>query len=56
MNLQLIMAIIASSYITLGVFDADRAADLWAPYAAITFLISIYSLWRERKNDTRRRS
>jgi steroid 5-alpha reductase family enzyme len=53
MRLQMLAAIIASSYLTLGIFNHQQAKNLWAWYAATMFVLTIVNLWRERKDAKR---
>lgn len=38
------LAAVATSYVTLGIADPREAAKLWAPYAAVTFALSLVNL------------
>jgi len=40
---------IASSYLTLGIFAAQHARDLWAPYAVVVFCLAVANLTLERR-------
>src|SRR5262245_34736691 len=35
---------VAASYLTLGIFSPDDAAELWAPYAVVMFVLAILNL------------
>jgi hypothetical protein len=41
--------IVASSYLTLGIFAPDRAGGLWAPYAVVTFILAALALYLEHE-------
>lgn len=48
-RVHLATVIIATSYLTLGVFDRDAARDYWLPYALATLVLAavgIYDGWR----------
>jgi hypothetical protein len=49
LTLQTLLAIIASSYLTLGIFVPEKASALWWEYGLITFVISVTSLLVERR-------
>lgn len=51
MRSQVLLAIVTSSYLTLGIFDSRQAGDLWAPYAAVTFALAMFNLVKEWKSD-----
>lgn len=42
--LQLFTVVVASSYLTLGVFSPDRAGELWWQYAIVTFVLAVANL------------
>jgi hypothetical protein len=47
LRIHLSLVIIASSYLTLGLTNIDRAEDLLLPYAVVTLALAGLSLWRE---------
>ena len=47
LRVQLVTLAVAASYLTLGVFAPEKAEELWAWYAAATFLLAVTTLWCE---------
>lgn len=47
LRLHLSLVIVASSYLTLGLTNIDKAEELLIPYAVVTLALSGASLWRE---------
>jgi hypothetical protein len=43
-NIYVVLVIIASSYLTLGIFEPDTAARYWGLYAVITFILSVLGI------------
>lgn len=43
--------VVASSYLTLGLFATDRARALWAPYALLTLILALAAFHLERTRD-----
>lgn len=51
LRLQLVLVALSASYLTLGVFARDYAADLWAAYGSVMFVLTTLSLsliWRRK--------
>ena len=42
------LAAVATSYVTVAVFNPQEAARLWAPYAVVTFGLSLVNLRSHR--------
>jgi hypothetical protein len=54
--LQIALASVATSYLTLGIFAGHKARCLWWEYTIIMVVLSVVSLWlmqKERKNGRR---
>jgi len=49
LGVQLLTVAVASSYLTLGIFAAEHARSLWAPYAVVTFVLAVTNLTMERR-------
>ncbi len=49
LSVHMLIVIVATSYLTLGVFEPHRARALWAPYAAIIFVLAVVNMIRERR-------
>ena len=47
LRLHLALVVTASSYLTLGLTNIEKAEDLLVPYAVVTLVLSGLSLWRE---------
>jgi hypothetical protein len=47
LRLHLLLVVVASSYITLGVFATEKAQDLWLLYGLITLTLAAWSLKKE---------
>jgi hypothetical protein len=47
--LQIITVALASSYVTLGIFDADRARELWMPYGVVMLGLVVTDLVVDRR-------
>lgn len=41
---------VCASYVTLGLANAPQARALWAPYAAVTFLLAVIALVADRRH------
>lgn len=48
LRLHLAIVVVASSYLTLGVFAPTQARNLWAPYALLMFTLAVVNLLNER--------
>lgn len=49
LRLQMVTVIVASSYLTLGVFSPDDARRLWGVYAVVSFVLAVVNLVWERR-------
>lgn len=47
LRLHLALVVIATSYLTLGIFSSEDAEELWLPYALITLALAAVSLRKE---------
>lgn len=47
LRLHLSLVVVASSYLTLGLFSPGRAEELWAWYGGLSLLLAALSLWKE---------
>jgi hypothetical protein len=54
-RINLLLVIVATSFVTLMVFNYDQAQRLWAPYAVISFLLSVTDLLADRKRRKARK-
>lgn len=43
--------VVASSYLTLGIFSASTARDLWWIYAIITLILSTINIFRDWRDE-----
>lgn len=42
-------ALVAASYVTLGIAASSTAEKLWAPYAGVTFVLALINLRGARR-------
>jgi hypothetical protein len=55
-RINLLLVVIASSFITLMIFNYDEAQRLWAPYAVLSFVLSVVDLIADHKRRKARRT
>jgi hypothetical protein len=48
LRVQVVIVAVASSYLTLGAASSADARNLWAPYAAVMFVLAIANLVLDR--------
>lgn len=41
---------VCASYLTMGITNAPLARSLWAPYAAVTFVLAVVALIADRRH------
>lgn len=49
LRLHLSLVIVATSYLTLGVFSPDDARELWWQYGVVSLVLAAVSLWKETR-------
>lgn len=53
LRLHLSLVIVATSYLTLGIFSPTDAQELWWQYGVLSLLLAAVSLWKEMRTRGR---
>lgn len=53
LRLHLSLVIVATSYLTLGIFSPVDAKALWWQYGVVSLLLAAVSLWKETRGRAR---